>query len=46
MASLSKKIQKSSLVEILERLAARLAALFVQEVGLGSSIFEGDFKLS
>ena len=44
MASLSKKIQKSSLVEILERLAARLAALFVQEVGLGSSIFEGDFE--
>ena len=44
MAFLSKKIQKPSLVEILELLAARLAALFAQEVGLGSSIFEGDFE--
>ena len=46
MASLSNKIEKPSLVEIFDLLAARLAALFVQEVGLGSSIFEGDFKLS
>ena len=46
MAALSKKIPKSSLVVVLETLAARRAAHFVHELGFQDAIFEGDSEIS
>ena len=45
MASLLEKIPYPSLIEVLELLAARRDVLFVQEVGLGDSIFKGYYQV-
>lgn len=45
MAALSEKIPQPPSVTQLELLAARRAALFVQEVGLHNSILEGDSEI-
>ena len=42
MASLAEKIVMPQTVEILEALAARRAMIFMEELGLGRVIFEGD----
>ena len=44
MASLAKKILKSSSVETVELLATKQAIILVQELGFENSIFEGDFE--
>ena len=45
IAALAKKILYSGLVEVLEVLAARRAAKFAMELGLSSSILEGDSEV-
>ena len=45
IAALAKKILYSGLVEVLEDLAARRAAKFAVELGLSSSILEGDSEV-
>ena len=45
MASLLKRIPNSPSIATLELLAPRKPAMFVQEVGIGSSIFEGDYEV-
>ena len=45
LASLSKRIPDSFSVATLEQLAPKRAAMFVQEVGIGNSIFEGDYEV-
>ena len=45
LASLSKRIPNSSSVATLELLEPKRAAMFVQEVGIGNSIFEGDYEV-
>ena len=42
MASLAEKIVMPQTVEILEALATRRAMIFMEELGLGRVIFEGD----
>ena len=42
---LSKRIPNSSSVATLELLEPKRAAMFVQEVGIGYSIFEGDYEV-
>ena len=42
LASLSKRVPNSPFVATLE---LRRVALFVQEVGIGNSIFEGDYEV-
>ena len=44
IAALSEKFHKPASVAILELLAARRAARFVQEIGLHQSHFKGDSK--
>ena len=46
MTTLSKKIPKPSSIVMLESLAARKVALFVQELNFHESIFEGDSEIS
>ena len=45
LASLSKRILNSLSIATLELLAPRRPAMFVQEVGIGNSIFEGDYEV-
>ena len=45
LASLLKHIPNSLSIATLELLAPRKPAMFVQEVGIGSSIFEGDYEV-
>ena len=40
--TLAEKIRKPPIVEVLELLAARRAALFSEDLGLDKVIFEGD----
>ena len=46
IVALSEKIHKLASMAILELLAARRAAKFVQEIGLRQSHFEGDSEAS
>ena len=45
MASLSEKIPNPPSIVLLELLAARRAALFINEIGLDNSIPEGDSEV-
>ena len=45
LASLSKRIPNSPSIATLKLLAPRKPAMFVQKVGIGSSIFEGYYEV-
>ena len=45
LASLLKRIPNSPSIATLELLAPRKPAMFVQEVGIGSSIFKDDYEV-